>query len=231
MADDIDPRIAQWPGGPLRVYDRQLGAVMTGEKNEAGADLIDFTLVTEFRQRMKAKPFGPGLALLEDSGSEVAPGLLVDVDVRGGRLQVVAIRSTEDGPELTQTVLRSIGSPREILRKIADRLVVRLEIDKRGRVIGISPAYAPQYPRDFRSLEERTADVRPVIERATRKPGRPPLPDEDLRRVARVVSEARARRERIDKAVAEEFGITWGAAKKRIRIAQERGFLGKEQER
>ncbi len=78
---------------------------------------------------------GPGFALLEGSGYEVAEGLVVDVDVRDGRLQAVAIRSVEEegGPELTQTVLRSIGSTREAIRAIADGLVVRLELDEKGR--------------------------------------------------------------------------------------------------
>jgi len=177
-----------------------------------------------FRQLASQVRSRPGLALLQPSGYEVAEGLVVDVDVRDGRLQAVGIRSEEGGPELTQTVLRSIGSPREAIREIADGLAVRLEVDKRGKIIGVS-SESPQYPRDFRSMEERSADIRPGLEQATRKPGRPSLPDEHLRRVAQVVREAEARRERIDEAVAKHFGITWGAAKKRIRIARERGFL------
>ena len=50
-----------------------------------------------------------------------------------------------------------------------------------------------------------------------------------MRRVAAVAMEARSLKESTERAVMEAFpGLTFGAAKKRIRLAYERGYLRKE---
>jgi hypothetical protein len=64
------------------------------------------------------------------------------------------------------------------------------------------------------------ADQATEIEKPRR--GRKPLPDRELRRVAAVYRDAKARRESVIAEVASEFSISRDAAKKRIRIAKER---------
>jgi hypothetical protein len=227
MAANLDPRIAEWPGGRIRVFARIKLPKKTGKKTPGGQDRSTFELVDHFVQEAEAKPFGAGFALLQPSAYEAAPGVWVYVEVRDGRLQAVSIESDENGPELTQSVLRSIGSLRKAVRHTVRNLAVRLAVDENGDVYGIT-ATSPEEPLDPRSFEERTADVQVAVEQATGKPGRPRLPDHELELVAQVVREARSRREATDAAVAERFHITLGAAKKRIRIARTRGFLREE---
>jgi hypothetical protein len=229
VGDKLDPRIKAWKGGRLRIFAPTLEMKPTGEKTPDGRSLDERELLMKLDQEAEAKPFGRGLALLQPSMIEVLPGVMVEIDVRRGRLQAVAIRSEENGPELTQTVLRKIGSPRNVIREHAPHVLVRLAVDDKGEIYGVY-SFAPEHAWDFRIFEELTADIQADVDQTTRKRGRPPLPDEELEEVARVVREARVQRERTDEAVARRFGITWGAAKKRIRIARDRGFLNEEEE-
>jgi hypothetical protein len=225
MVRRLDPRIENWSGGRIRIYYRRQEMRKTGKKTADGQDLHEPELIREFSREEEAVPFRPGLALVQPSGYEPIPGVLVEIGVRGGELQAVAIRSEEDGPELTQSVLRKIGSPRQAIREVARDLVIRLELDDDGSVCGV-PATNPVEARDFRSFEERTEDVQEAVEQAARKPGRPRLSDETLRTVAEIVREARAQREPADIAVMNHFRLkTLDAAKKRMRLARERGFL------
>src|SRR5213080_2126627 len=90
--DQLDLRIANWPGGRIRIFERgrQVKSRTVG-KDAAGNDVLEVSEVVtlEFLQEAEAKPFGPGLALLAGSGYEhqPVPGVLVDIDVRDGRLQ------------------------------------------------------------------------------------------------------------------------------------------------
>ena len=214
----LDPRLAQWPGGRLRVFHCDEKFSKTGR-----------VLTLKFDQETEAKPVGSGFALLQPCTYQALPGVWVDLDVRDGQLQAVAVRSSDDGPELTQSVLRSIGSPRRAIREHGRYALVRLALDEHGEIYGVYST-SPTSPDDFLSAEERMADAQEAVEQATHKPGRPRIPSRELEELARVVSEAQSRRDSTERAVAQHFHISQGAAKKRIRIARERGFLRKKGE-
>jgi hypothetical protein len=219
----LPKKIRDWKAGELRVFIRQQEAVPAGI-GEQGEQLYNLKLSSKLSQVCRAVPYGEGLALLEPTATEVLPGVLARFGVRDGRPQVVAIESAPDGPELTQTILRQIHLSEKALVEDLRLLVVRLELDERGDVIGV-PAFSPRTAGDRLTFEERTADVAEQTAPLVRRRGRPRLSDSDLQRVAAVYLDAKARREPVIDAVASEFQITRDAAKKRIRAAREREFL------
>lgn len=225
-----DP-LARWQEGEIEIYAHQTDYESTGT-NEAGqetfkADRLKLTRVGS----TYAKKFGDRLALPEPFEAEVIPlpGVVIDVRLRQGRAQAVAIRSEADGPELNQSVLRRIGGVEDHVREALRDFAYRLEVDEAGQVFGVVVG-SDQEPMDRRTWDERTADVAERVAELVPRRGRPRLDDATMRRVAAIVTEARSLKQSTERAVMEAFpGLTFGAAKKRIRLAYERGYLKKEE--
>lgn len=213
----VDDRelVRRWAGGLLRVYSVrhpmvEVRRTATGDPLFAPASEPQWTLLGTD----KATPYGEGLALLDPTAFLVVPGVWAYVEVRAGRPQVVEVKSEPDGPELSQTVLRKVGPIADRIRDLVVRLTVR-----EGEVVGVT-ATSDAHRWDQRSFAERTADVHRETHRVTQRRGRPAQHE----RVAQIARAARAERRGTAAAVAEAFGISREAAKKRIKRAQAAGF-------
>ena len=235
LPESLDPRIADWKGGVIAIY-TVVGYFRKPRKGEDDRPRFREVGTTEpwlvmdtkrkFLLRDEARPIGDGLAVIVPIEAQVLPGVWLEADVRNGELRVVAIRSGQDGPDLTSTVLRKIGSTRDHLRERAVAALLRLHVDESGDVYGVT-FLSPDEPDDDREWEELFAEAAAATSRRTARtgrPGRPPLTDAELGRVVRVARDARLQKRAMAGAVAEAFGITERAAAKRLRIARERGF-------
>lgn len=218
----LDPKVRNWKAGRLRVI-AVVWVADEVEVNEEGSALL--RLERRFLYEKYAVPFGEGFALLKPSTNKPDaweyedPKALLEFDVRDGRPQCVAVRPAPNGPELTTAILRRLNLDTQV-REYTRELTVRLELDERGRVIGV-PVFSPRDPWDARSV----ADVEAELGTAIRRPGRPPISTAELKRVAEVVTEAENARQPTAVAVAEEFHLSIDAAKKRIKKARKDGLL------
>ena len=148
-------------------------------------------------------------------------GVDVELEVRDGRLQCVALRSTDDGPELTTSVLRKVEPHlRSLVREMWRRAVVRLDVY--DGVVVAKQQWAHESSPGVWMMLSGSPDADTEFERR-----RQPLTDEKLRRVAELYREAelagRPRTAHIAKAF-PNYSPT--AIRNWIRHARKRGFLG-----
>ena len=202
----------------LPIYRREsvTKKVPGGFTRELETLLYETTMVT---------PYGRDLALLSKASGQLPSGIWLDVKVRNGRPQCVAIRSEPGDPEITSELLRFP------LAAAVDALIrlntVRLETDEDGNPRGMMLS-GPAFRIDRRTLAERTADV----DAALRRRGRKPLSDDFLRDVAEIVLEARAERKPVDKELVNRLGpAKFATARQWVSKARARGFLPPAQTR
>jgi hypothetical protein len=206
-------RIRDWKGGHVRVY-----SLLTGMR----ASTVGGTTYEAYAERKlefegEALAVGDGYAVLQPLEVELQPGLVVEFGVREGRGGVVAIRSKADGPLLTHTVLRELGPlGKSLADAVAQHSLLVLYIDADG----VAEAIPVQAMGDAVAglLKAETVDEE-------RRPGRPRVSDDELRRAADAYQRARHEGRATAQTVAETLGVTLDVAKKRIRRARERGLL------
>jgi hypothetical protein len=217
-----EEKIRRWKGGQLRIFLVERVAREIGP-DESGRMLYEIELLDRsFIYEVEAIPLGDGFALeqpaIQSGGDD--PPVEMEYGIRDGRLECVRISAVPDGPPLTSAMLRRLAVDRRV-RAYARHATYRLEVDEQGEVIGVRTSS----PRDREDLFRTPAMIEAELGGVLRRPGRPPLDDAELQRVAEVVREAEARRETTAAAVAEVFSLTLDAAKKRIQKARQRGFL------
>ena len=106
----------------------------------------------------EAVPYGTGLALLVDEAvEELANGLVLRIEVRDGRPQLVAIESPDSDHPITK---RSLSFPvRKLVKTIIRDATVRVERDAvTGEDVGLRIRSATG-AGDVRSQAERVADA------------------------------------------------------------------------
>jgi len=147
------------------------------------------------------------------------PHVLLRYEVRDDQPQCVAIIALPDGPELTGAILRQLKVDVQT-REWRREHTLRLELDERGRVVGVS-MFSPRHPSDMRTR----AVVEHELGLPVHRPGRPAISTAELARVAEIVRDAQHSGQPTGTAVAEEFHLSIDAAKKRIQKARQRGLL------
>ena len=178
MTGDED-LIGTWEGGTLRVF-MPLGHETVEIEN----------LAREYT------PIGDGWAIRADRPFPLPsgiPGVTLLYDLRDGRLACVAVRSDDGGPAIGAGLLRRLeplilAEGRALFASHVVRLVVR-----DGVVGGELPFARPSAGR-FVNFAEPNADVTEEAKKREPpkgRPGRPPLSDARLDRVAELYREAR----------------------------------------
>jgi hypothetical protein len=218
--------IERWKGGELRVFRPHIEFIEIAEQEVGG--LVRPVIAPELHmgspKTVNAIPYGRGFALVLDEGKEhvsdqLLSGLWLDVEVRDGRPQCVALRSDSEGPELTPGSLRFPldGAVRELIEDSS----VRLKLDEAGDIFGIYVT-SPQSPVEHRTRTERLSDVREGYVRPAGKRGRQPLSDEHLREVLEVAENARALHQPVSHAIADHWTVTSSTARQWLYKARRR---------
>ena len=227
---EVDPKIRRWKGGLLRLYalnprvDESSDLVGTSDWRDA------VYLERRYLGRRRMVPFGEGYALPPPpyEWTYEEPNVTLTFEVRDGRLVCVAISSLPGGPELTQTVLRKLSILEET-RESAAAMAARLELDDEGEVIGVLAISPRERSEAFTSVNRLEAAADELGDRV-RRPGRPPISDDELKQVARAVRDAEKARKPVIAHVAAQFHLSVDATKKRIRKARDRGLLSDRKE-
>jgi len=213
-------RVTDWPGGELRVVIRRPSIV-------PGVPISEFPIEETELHRSEYTPFGQGYALpssLKTELAEEAPGLEFEIGVRDGRPRCVAIRSTEAGPPITTTLLKSSRLPAigRVVRECVAETAVRLVRIVDGDVIGLHGLSTP----DLRATwEERVVDIDASLDDLERGERRWRITDEHLEEVAAVYRDALAHGFSTAKAIAERWSTTEENARRWVVRARQRGFL------
>ena len=223
--------IEQWKGGELRVY-RQFVEQRELKRQEVGGlerPVYGPKLRRELWNTVDAIPYGRGLALVLDPGEKrlsgpLQSGLWLDIEVRDGRPQCVALRSADEGPELTPESLRFALN--RAVRILIEEHTVRLELDEAGDIIGVL-LKSPQSPVEQRTATERASDAREFYVRPAGKRGRRPLSDEHLDEVLKVAENARAQQQPVTRAIADHWTVQPSTARQWLYKARTRR-AGKE---
>jgi hypothetical protein len=222
---NLDRKIRQWKDGPLRLY-------ALNPRVDDSSDLVPgpdwrgaVYLERRYLGRRKMVRFGDGYALHPPPYEWTIEELKVTLafEVRNDRFECVAVTSWADGPELTQSLLRRVNVL-QVTRGIAAAEAYRLELDEKGEVIGVH-ATSPRTPSEAFAQRDVFAATADELGRRVRRPGRPPVSDAELEKVAQVVRDAETLEKSTIAAVAAEFHLSTDAAKKRIGKARKGGFL------
>jgi hypothetical protein len=218
--------VGDWSGGQLRVFRYPLTSAKLDPAEEYA-------------------PFGRGYAIPVAGFVSRPDGVRVHFELIDGVPRCVAIEVGEQpayvnaygGPHLeparwlTGTYLREM--PLEtFVKQAAQGRAVRLYRRPRGEIVGVRVGA----PLTEKELLERLWDQRSAVREVgaavealvsgARKPGRKPIPDETLAKVATAVREAEAQGQSAIAAVMERFPeIVPSTAKKYIGRARDRGFL------
>jgi hypothetical protein len=215
-----ESRVTDWSGGELRVVVRRPQII-------AGKLPSEFPIEETTWGGGPYVPFGEGFALPSQLSTELvqeAPGLVFEIAVRDGRPRCVAIRSTETGPPITTTLLKSSRLPaigRLVREAVAER-AVRLVRTVEGEVIGVLGVSTPDL---FSTFDERTADIEAALADLEIGERRWRMTDEHLEEVASVYREAYAKGDPTARAIAERWTTTEQNARRWVSRARGRGFL------
>lgn len=202
--------IDDWNGGPLRVY--------------APGPLKLFVHEDEY------EPFGDGLAVKRGPFHERIPeisGVVLEFDLRHGRLECIAVRSVIDGPEITPMLLRTLA-PRvkAVTAEVFGAAVVRLVTLEDGTVGG-EALFAVMPGGIGVEFFVPSDDAKAEFDSRQKPAGRPPLTDGHLERVADLYREAEKRRQPRGAYIAASFpNYSPAAIRNWIRLARRRGLLG-----
>lgn len=207
-------RVERFKGGKIPVLNRETSYELRA--TEKRTQHVVPSLHTKVWDEWPVVPYGDGFGLISPASGQLHSGLWVDVEVRNGRPQVVAIRSGDDGPEITAQLLRF--RLEEAARELIVRHTVRL-IEHEGKVAGVF-ATAPEYAGDPRSRDERAGDVLAAREEGRR--GRRPLSDDHLRDVLAEAEAARAQKRAASRAIAERWNVEPTTARQWLHKARQR---------
>lgn len=139
-------------------------------------------------------PLGRGWAIVADMPPVGLPedGIEIDFGVRDGKLECVAVRSTDDGPALTATLLRRVGPLiAEVTRTYWSLYVVRIR-EVNGELIAVLP-YGVETPQGTVGADDEVGPD--VVEEFATRHRRKPVDDDLLDRIEDLWAEAKARKE------------------------------------
>jgi len=215
--------IDEWKGGRLRLFMPTPPLLNTEGKV---VDRIEYGDAGDVYE-----PLGDGWAIRADlpirvafDGNQGLDGIHVELDMREGRLQCVAVTSETKGPALTTTVLRRLGPiTSDLIAHFQTLVVVRLVELEDGTIAAERPIHRPTKERPFSSP---TAPSDEFLEKRAKRPGRRPLSDEHLREVARLHREAALQGRPTSPYIAEAFpDYARATIRNWIRKARERGYI------
>lgn len=212
--------LKKWKGGPLRLFSRDADGSLREENPGATSEFI---------------PLGKGWAIEpKDLRSHAIRGVVLEFDVRDGALRCVAIRSLPGGPKLSSTFLRKLGPHirTEELSIFFFRVRRLIELEN-GEVVAAWPYGKDQPPREGDDpLEWALGDLTAAYDTQRHRPGRPPLLDEHLRRVAELYEEAEALGQPRTAHIARAFpNYSPATIRNWVRQARRRKFLAAVSER
>lgn len=221
-----ESRVTDWSGGELRVVVRRPKIIV-------GKVVSELPIEETTWGSGPYVPFGEGFALPSRLSTELAqeaPGLEFEIAVRDGRPRCVAIRSTETGPPITTTLLKSSYLPAigRLVREAVAENAVRLVRTVDGEVIGVHGVSSPDL---FSTLDERTTDIDAAVANLEVGERRWRMTDEHLREVASVYRDAFAKGDPTARAIAERWGTTEQNARRWVLRARKEGLLPPTQER
>jgi hypothetical protein len=184
----------QWRRGHLRVFLRQ------GERRVEIPDLAAEHVLLRPGWAIPASVFEEGFTFNDDphrwpGGVPGLGGIRLDFAIRDGSFRCVGIHSNEDGPAITPGLLRKLEPHvRKWTRAYFLGVIHRLIKLEDGTIAGEIPfATRSDFPADVELDFERDvldADVLPLYKETGPRPGKRPLSEEHLRRVAELFTEA-----------------------------------------
>lgn len=217
--------MADWPGGRLRIVVRR--PHFDDRYVKHGRLVVEDLPIEEVELgQAECVPFADGFALPQPliDGDPELPGLLIHIGVREGRPCCVGLTSTEAGPPLTTTLLRSDAVPPigRVVREMVEVETVRVVETVDGEMIGVSALSTPELSPP---LDDRNVDIRAALDEAERSHRRWRLTDEHLLEVASIYRDALSQGLPTAATIAAHFKTTEQNARRWVQRARERDFL------